>query len=321
MPSNDRRVRRLLRWYPASWRETHEEEFSALLEDSIADRPFWSRRGLGVALEGSRLRLLATKAWLASGWLSFVATVFVGYSLLFIAVGLQQLLRNVGAGQEAVGVATTVVAVGGGVVAMVLGVIALRRSNDRIRAALLFGLGISLFGLFATAWWRTVALLTGLPGARPLALRHALALSAKAAFPSAFTTVDPLTWQFLFSAGPQRGRLASYRDTYAVFERIDLVCLIALAICAVGLIHQRMLRRPKATSRLRISGVAAVLVAVTAGAWVWARDVGTMSNDERVLIPGVITATAVLTLVGLQRSRCRTTIPGPSEAGRTVSSL
>jgi hypothetical protein len=54
--SNDRRARRLLRWYPTSWRETHEAEFLSLLEDSFADRPVWLRRYLSVVRSGLRLR-------------------------------------------------------------------------------------------------------------------------------------------------------------------------------------------------------------------------------------------------------------------------
>jgi PASTA domain len=52
----ERTARRLLRWYPRSWRETHEAEFLALLEDSISDRPFWPGRFFSVAANGVRLR-------------------------------------------------------------------------------------------------------------------------------------------------------------------------------------------------------------------------------------------------------------------------
>ena len=51
-----RNARRLLRWYPRSWRETHEAEFLALLEDSMSDRPFWPGRFFNVAVSGIRLR-------------------------------------------------------------------------------------------------------------------------------------------------------------------------------------------------------------------------------------------------------------------------
>jgi hypothetical protein len=56
MNNRERSARRLLRWYPRSWRATHEEEFLSLLEDSIADRPFWPGRSLNVVTNGLRLR-------------------------------------------------------------------------------------------------------------------------------------------------------------------------------------------------------------------------------------------------------------------------
>lgn len=56
MKTVERRARRLLRWYPRSWRETHEEEFVVLLEDSIVDRPFWPGRSLNIAMNALRVR-------------------------------------------------------------------------------------------------------------------------------------------------------------------------------------------------------------------------------------------------------------------------
>ena len=56
MNTVERRARRLLRWYPRSWRETHEVEFVALLEDSIVDRPFWPGRSLNIVMSAMRVR-------------------------------------------------------------------------------------------------------------------------------------------------------------------------------------------------------------------------------------------------------------------------
>jgi len=56
MNTVERRARRLLRWYPRSWRETHEEEFVVLLEDSIVDRPFWPGRSLNIVMNALRVR-------------------------------------------------------------------------------------------------------------------------------------------------------------------------------------------------------------------------------------------------------------------------
>ena len=54
----EQRAHRLVRWYPASWRATHAEEFAALLEDSMTEHPFWPRRGLDIAIQVLRLRSL-----------------------------------------------------------------------------------------------------------------------------------------------------------------------------------------------------------------------------------------------------------------------
>ncbi len=56
MNKRERRARRLLRWYPRSWRATHEEEFLSLLEDSMGDRRLWPGRSLNVVMNGLRLR-------------------------------------------------------------------------------------------------------------------------------------------------------------------------------------------------------------------------------------------------------------------------
>jgi len=56
MNTVERRARRLLRWYPRSWRATHEEEFVVLLEDSIVDRPFWPGRSLNIVMNALRVR-------------------------------------------------------------------------------------------------------------------------------------------------------------------------------------------------------------------------------------------------------------------------
>ena len=57
MRRSSRRASHLLRWYPRSWRLAHGEEFSALVEDSLCDRPFWPYRSLDIAWTGLRIRL------------------------------------------------------------------------------------------------------------------------------------------------------------------------------------------------------------------------------------------------------------------------
>jgi hypothetical protein len=74
----DPRVARLLRWYPATWRERYEDEFLAMVEDTLdGRRPGWRLR-LGVAWSGlrERGRLLSGPAGrrALSQWTTFVMT-------------------------------------------------------------------------------------------------------------------------------------------------------------------------------------------------------------------------------------------------------
>lgn len=55
-----RRARQLVRWYPASWRQRYGEEFCALLEDELCERPHSARRALDVARSGLVARTSAT---------------------------------------------------------------------------------------------------------------------------------------------------------------------------------------------------------------------------------------------------------------------
>jgi hypothetical protein len=56
----ERRARLLVHWYPASWRERYGDEFCALLEAELAERPHSVRRALDVARSGLLARAGAT---------------------------------------------------------------------------------------------------------------------------------------------------------------------------------------------------------------------------------------------------------------------
>ena len=95
MNTVERRARRLLGWYPRSWRETHEEEFVALLEDSIRDRPFWPGRSLNIVMSALRVRSEQSRTsyrrLLVSGSAPFVVLIAVvgfatnGFGLLSVS--------------------------------------------------------------------------------------------------------------------------------------------------------------------------------------------------------------------------------------------
>ncbi|HWK25627.1 MAG TPA: hypothetical protein VNS09_03640 [Solirubrobacter sp.] len=54
----ERRVARLLRWYPAGWRARYGDELAALLDDTIAEGRGGLRLSLNVAREGLAARLV-----------------------------------------------------------------------------------------------------------------------------------------------------------------------------------------------------------------------------------------------------------------------
>lgn len=83
--SRERRARRLLRWYPRSWRATHEEEFLSLLEDSIADRRFWPGRHLDVVMNGLRVRSVEFRGSRRSLFYSSTVTLVVLVLVMGIA--------------------------------------------------------------------------------------------------------------------------------------------------------------------------------------------------------------------------------------------
>jgi hypothetical protein len=56
----ERRVARLLRWYPAGWRARYGDEMAALLHDTIADGRGGPRLSMDVAKEGVAARLAGT---------------------------------------------------------------------------------------------------------------------------------------------------------------------------------------------------------------------------------------------------------------------
>jgi hypothetical protein len=52
-----RHARRLLRWYPAAWRERYGDEFVDLMEQEVTDNPKSSGRTLNIAYKGASARL------------------------------------------------------------------------------------------------------------------------------------------------------------------------------------------------------------------------------------------------------------------------
>jgi hypothetical protein len=82
--ADDRAVRRLLRWYPRSWRERYGEEFAELLRAELAEQPRSWRRTADVARSGLLAR--CTIAGLTSHRLSPVEQARAGLATLGCAL-------------------------------------------------------------------------------------------------------------------------------------------------------------------------------------------------------------------------------------------
>jgi hypothetical protein len=74
----DRRIARLLRWYPPRWRRRHGDEFAALLHDTIDDGRGGVRMTLDVARTGlaERVESLDRSSALAFAWTACWIPIF-----------------------------------------------------------------------------------------------------------------------------------------------------------------------------------------------------------------------------------------------------
>ena len=78
----ERRVRRLLAWYPPSWRERHGAALGELLTDAVADGRGGTLLAFDVAREGMTERVRAVRAVRASA-VSASALIGVGWLMFF----------------------------------------------------------------------------------------------------------------------------------------------------------------------------------------------------------------------------------------------
>jgi hypothetical protein len=83
-PTSERRVRRLLRWYPPSWRQRYGDEFAELLLAEMAERPASPRRAVNVMCNGLLARL--TRAGLTSHELPQAEQVRAGLATIGCAL-------------------------------------------------------------------------------------------------------------------------------------------------------------------------------------------------------------------------------------------
>lgn len=89
MTRAERRARRLLRWYPAAWRERYGDEFTELLLADIAERPRSRSRAFDVARRGVTERLGLGGSVQAGARLAVFACAASAFALFGAAVWAQ----------------------------------------------------------------------------------------------------------------------------------------------------------------------------------------------------------------------------------------
>lgn len=90
---SERRVARLLRWYPPRWRRRHGDEFAALLHDTIDDGRGGVRMTLDVARNGlvERVESLDRSTLVSLGWMTSGIPIFPQglVPMIMMAVGYE----------------------------------------------------------------------------------------------------------------------------------------------------------------------------------------------------------------------------------------
>jgi hypothetical protein len=298
MTSADRRIRRLLRWYPRVWRENREAEFAALLEDSISERPFWPRRELNVAIEGSLLRISDLSRRVSTPhetpmsprtlWLAVSLALFVGYSSTLIT------LASTTAYAHGFEDATLPLSLIVGTIVILLGLsliaLGLKRAIETRSARATWPslvLGGSLIAAVACDWWISVG---GEWGWSSIA--------------NSFVSLDPYQWKRAFSSYPQEWGFRLYE--FRLYLVINLCLLSMIAVSGAALV--RRLRR-QGGARPSGGGLVVGMLAVLSAAWVWVID-SPGQNPAHVFIASALTIAMVSTSLSLLGRSRRRVVPG-----------
>jgi hypothetical protein len=270
-----------MRWYPPSWRECHEEEFAALLEDSIADRHMWPRRGFNIAIEGLRLRVaqvLSNAGTLpqarvspSSAWRSFAAMLFVGYTILMVSSELplpwvSQRFENVA--NPLTLLLGTILEVGA-LCILLVGVRALRQARSLRKSWPCLVLGISVLGLLSLDWW-----ITSLKG---------MGWNSAGLWRYAVISLNPFAWSSAFAShhawDPLIGnmRWTGYIGDHRLYLVLNFMLLLSAALSSSALLRRlSSSNKPQVLRKNRLgiaTGTSVVLViCATWGWWIAASE-------------------------------------------------
>ena len=301
MTSTDRRIRRLLRWYPRPWRDNRAAEFTALLEDSISERPFWPRRELNIAMEGSRLRIsdfsrrVSTKHEPPMSprtlWFAVSLGLFVGYAIAFVTLGSTSFAHGFEDATVPVSliVGTIVILLGALIFTLGLKTVIQARSARATWPALV--LGSALIAAVGCDWWVS-------------------SLGAEwgwSSISNSFISLNPFAWRSIFTSPHSGWRWASEAQLYIV---INLCLLAMIAVSGTTLVHRvkpavRTRRRARSPGLILFIG----MLVVVSAAWVWVINL-TGQNQAPVFIASAVTVAAVSTSLAFLGTKGPQVTPG-----------
>jgi hypothetical protein len=282
-----RRAARLLRWYPAAWRERYEDEFTELLIAEFAERPRSWRRAADVARGGLLARLtgvglsgrppqsaeqvragLATAACAAGAFLAFGIAIWAQLTIGWEWAPPRTATTRIAMTSMSAAVLLLAVLALLAVLPLLWAVaVAVRRGQARhlLGPALLVGLGAAVLAVgghhFENGWPGTGAHAWGQQGLVPAGV---------AAFSWAATLSVSSYW-----AHP--AALAAFPAAEIAWMAVSPVALIAGVAGVTGLVRRLDLPPRVLRFEARLAGSAAAVMTVFlagAGCWVFAEGSG-----------------------------------------------
>lgn len=320
-----RRVRHLLRWYPASWRDRYGDEFAELLLAEMEERPRSWRRTANVAASGLLARL--TLAGLTSHELSPPEQIRAGLATLGCALAALLtfglfLLAQLATGWQWAATAPPSAATGTWVMtaaAAMLGLLGLAaavpvgwqvsriaRSDARLARPAMIALGCATVLVCGTRHFEN-----GWPGTGGLGPEHGLVPGGLAAFGWASTLSVSAYW--------------AHPGLWGMFPAVEMAWMVLSPVAWIGLVAGcvtviRRLVLPAGMLRY-LAGLAAAATAAAlaflagAATWVLGRPAGAgafrpgLVDTASLLIMAVAVVIALRAAAGIRHARNAGTIP------------
>lgn len=321
-----RRARRLLRWYPSSWRVRYGEEFAELLLADMQERPRSWRRTADVAASGLLTR--CTLAGLTSHELSPPEQIRAGLATLGCALAallafglflLAQLATNwqwaatappsAATGTVLMAAAAVALGVAGLAAAVPVGwqVAVIARSNGRLARPAMIALGCAMVIVCGARHFEN-----GWPGTGGVGAEHHLVPGGLAAFGWASTLSVSAYW--------------AHPGLWSMFPAAEMAWMVLSPLAWVGLVAGcvavvRRLVLPAGMLRYLAAVAAAATAAALAflagaGVWVLARPAQPgafrpgLVDTASLLIMAMALVIALRALAGIRRARLGTTEVG-----------